>query len=717
MEQEQVFGTIENVVFSNSENGFTVARVKVPKEQDLVSIVGTMPPLSVGENISCMGTWKRHPQFGRQLQVTSFSLEAPGDLTGMERYLASGMIKGIGPAFAKRIVDYFGEETFSIFDGSPDKLGEVPGIGAKKLEQIVASWHAQKEIRNLMLFLQSKQIRCSFAQKIYRVYGDNSIKKIQENPYALAKSVFGIGFKTADELAAHLGISKDAPARIQAGVEFGLWELASDGNTCIPRETLTQYVTNYLEVGEELIDAAIEALEATGDIVINPIDSTSFVWIKPLYMSETGIAREIARLQELPSHLRTVDIEKALDWVEEQMKITLAKEQKEAVTLCMQKKMHIITGGPGTGKSTITKAILSITKKLTSKILLAAPTGRAAKRMQEITRHKASTIHSLLEYDFSGSGFKKGPKSPLSCDLIIVDEASMIDTQLMYSLLKAIPDSARVLLIGDIDQLPSVGPGTVLKDIIESEKVSATLLKEIFRQAKGSKIVTNAHRVNHGYMPDLSSNKGDFLYIEGNTPEEILERVTTLVTKDIIEKFSFDPFSDIQVLAPMKRGVIGTENINIQLQKLLNPQGAPLQRMGREFRCGDKVMQLKNNYDKNVYNGDVGRITHIDKEDQELLVDFDGAEVIYEFSELDELMLAYAVSIHKYQGSECPCIIIPIHTTHFKLLFRNLLYTGITRGRKLVVLVGSKKAIAIAAKNDNVKKRFTGLQHIIKQFI
>jgi len=711
---DQICGTIERVLFSNADNGFTVAKVKLNKEQDLLSIVGVMPGIQPGETIMCQGTWKHHPQHGRQFEVASFSLDTPTDVTGIEKYLSSGMIKGIGPSYAKKIVAFFGTKTFEVLDQEPDRLLDIPGIGEKKIVKIAECWKAQKSIRNLMLFLQSKQIRCSYAQKIYKVYGDDSIQKIQENPYELARSIFGIGFKTADELANHLGIAHDAPQRVEAGIQHMLWELSSEGHTCYPRSEFIEHATTFLEVSSEMVEQGIDLLDEKGDIVLNPMNGSQFIWVKPLYLCEVGIARELARLTECPSLLRTINHDKALEWIAEKMHLRLAKEQVSAICECTTEKVHIITGGPGTGKSTITKAILQITEKLTDKILLAAPTGRAAKRMQEITRKKASTIHSLLEFDFTKGGFKKNKNNTLDCDLIIIDEASMIDTQLMYHLLKAIPDAARVLFIGDIDQLPSVGPGSVLKDLIESDRISVTMLKQIFRQARGSKIVTNAHRINQGYYPDLEDQSGDFLFFEGKTPEAIVEKLVPLIEKELPEKYGFNPIDDIQVLTPMKRGIVGTENLNLVLQNALNPKPTSLERMGRRFHVGDKVMQIKNNYDKHVYNGDVGRIEYIDFEEQELIINFDGEEVVYDFVELDEVMLAYAVSIHKYQGSECPCVVIPIHTTHFKLLFRNLLYTGITRGKKLVVLLGTKQAIAIAAKNDEVQSRYTGLSLLIQ---
>ena len=714
--EESVTGHIESIIFCSEENGFTIARLKEPRKKDLTTILGEMPSVKEGETIHCNGIWKRHPKHGPQFEVKTFELKAPEDLYGIQKYLESGLIKGIGPVYAEKIVAHFKLDTLDVIDKTPYRLSEIPGIGPKKIELIQTCWLDQKSIRDLMIFLQSHNVRSSLAQKVYKLYGDRSIEKIKENPYALAKIIFGVGFKSADDLAQKLGISLDSPHRIQAGIEYLLWELSSSGHVCFPEEDLIPRVEGMLSVTPDLIAAQVLLLEETGDIVRNKLGDVMHLWIKPLYLAEIGIARELARLTETPCQLRSITLDKAIDWVEDKLHIKLAKEQQDAITISTQEKLHIITGGPGTGKSTITKAILRITEKLTSEILLAAPTGRAAKRMTEITYKKASTIHSLLEFDFTKGGFKKNKEHPLSCDLIIIDEASMIDTQLMYSLLKAIPSSARVIFIGDIDQLPSVGPGNVLKDIINSEKIPVTILKQIFRQARGSRIVSNAHSINQGYFPDIEPEKGsDFLFLEIEEPEQILEKTISLIKDKIPSHFKFDPINDIQVLAPMKKGMIGTENFNHVLQKTLNPHPHPLVRMGKCLHPNDKVMQIRNNYDKKVYNGDVGRITHIDVGEQELTVKFDDMDVFYDFSELDELMLAYAVSIHKYQGSECPCVIIPVHTSHFKLLFRNLLYTGITRGKKLVVLLGTKKALAMCVKNDEVRKRYTGLKQIIQE--
>jgi len=701
---EEIYGFVENIIFAG--DGFTVARLKEPRKAELTCIVGPMPMLQPGETLRCKGVWEHHSQHGRQFKVQSFESHQPSDLVGIQKYLESGMIKGIGPVYAERIVKKFGLDTLKIIDEKPKRLREIDGIGAKRAILIENCWQQQKAIRDVMIFLQSHGVSPAFAQKIYKAYGDASIEKVKSDPFALAKEIHGIGFKIADGIAKGLGMPADCTARIDAGIEYVLWELSNNGHTCFPEKELTVEASNILGVETARITERMEALVKDGHLV----REENLVWVKPLYLAETGIARELQRLSQAQSGLREIKIDKALEWVQTQLKIELAQQQKAAVSAALEHKVHIITGGPGTGKSTITKAILRITEKLTDKIVLAAPTGRAAKRMSEITHKKASTIHMLLEMDFQVGGFKKNRENPLECALIIIDEASMIDTLLMYNLLKAIPTTARVIFIGDIDQLPSVGPGNVLKDLIASKKLGVTRLTEIFRQAAGSRIVTNAHRINSGEFPDLSSHpKTDFRFIPGETPEEILKVIVELITHELPKTHRFHRFLDIQVLSPMKRGVIGIENLNVILQQRLNPSQVPLSRMGRSFHVGDKVMQTCNNYQKLVFNGDVGRITAIDLAEQMVTVAFDERLISYEFSEIDELILAYAVSIHKYQGSECPCIIIPVHTTHFKMLHRNLLYTGITRGKKLVILVGTEKAIAIALHNDEVQKRYTGL--------
>jgi exodeoxyribonuclease V alpha subunit len=714
MVDEEIFGYVEGIVYCDEEKGFTVAKLKEPKKKDLTCIVGAMPSIQPGESLLCRGSWKRHSQYGLQFEVSSFEATAPADVMGIQKYLESGMIKGIGPVYAKRIVEAFGIKTLDMIDQNPEALLDVAGLGEKRVEKIKSCWQEQRQVREVMVFLRGHQVSPSLAQKIFRAYGQDSIEKVKSNPYAMAKEIFGIGFKTADQIGHNLGIPHNSAVRIDAGIEHTLWELSNEGHVCYPKLELIRETSNRLGVTEDEINSRIDLLTKQGELVCE----RELVWVKPLYLCEIGIARELARLSKSHASLRQVDNKRAIPWVEEQLKISFAEEQAQAVAATLNDKIHIITGGPGTGKSTITKAILTILSKLTKKILLAAPTGRAAKRMTEITGFTASTIHSLLEMNFEAGGFKRNKQNPLECDLLIIDEASMIDTQLMHHLLKAIPSHTKVVFIGDVDQLPSVGPGNVLKDLIHSNRLPLTQLKTIFRQAAGSRIITNAHLINAGEFPDLSPmQNNDFFFMSKETPEDVLKCIVELVTKRLPKTYRFHRFDEIQVLAPMKKGIIGTENLNLVLQEALNPSPTPLQKMGRQFHLGDKVMQIRNNYQKEVFNGDVGRITAIDFTEQVLEVLFEHKRVSYDFTEMDELVLAYAVSIHKYQGSECPCIVIPVHTSHFKLLHRNLLYTGVTRGKKLVVLVGTKKALAIAVKNDEVKNRYTGLKEAIQEFI
>lgn len=712
---ESLAGYIEAIVFTQPENGFTVARLKEAKKKDFTVIVGYLPSLQPGETVVCKGAWKIHPSHGRQFEVADYTVEMPNDVVGIQKYLESGLVKGIGPVFAKKIVEQFGSNTLAVIDQTPHKLLDIPGLGAKKMESLIECWRAQKSIREVMIFLRTHGASPAYAQRIYKTYGDQSIQKVKENPYKLAKDVFGIGFKIADAIALKLGFTLHSKERIAAGIEFTLWELSNEGHTCYPIQEFLPFAKEILEVDIALIETEVKSLLQQNFLV----KKEEMIWLKPFYAYEVGIAQDLRSLSKAPQIIRQIDAVKAANWTEEKIGIQFAEQQKEAIIQALTNKVHIITGGPGTGKSTITNAILRVADRLTTKILLAAPTGRAAKRMTQITHRKAFTIHALLEMDFSSGGFKRGKEKPLDCDFIIIDEASMIDTPLLFHLLRAIPLGARVLFVGDIDQLPSVGPGTILRDIIQSGLISVTKLTEIFRQAKGSKIITNAHRINQGEFPSLTTSEdSDFHFIEAETPEAIQQIILELVGQEIPQKWHFDRIEEIQVLSPMKRGVIGSELLNDALQKLLNPSDKPLFRAGRKFHVYDKVMQLRNNYDKGVSNGDIGRIESIDPGEQMLVVSFDGKFVEFSFSELDELILAYATSVHKYQGSECPCIVIPIHTSHFKLLHRNLLYTAVTRGKKQVYLVGTKKAIAIAIHNDQVQKRYTGLENILRnQFL
>ncbi len=719
---EQVTGYIERITYQNDETGYSVLQLKCPGLKDLVTVVGNFPGAAPGETVLCQGSWTIHRTHGKQFETKSHRVQAPSDLIGIKKYLGSGLIKGIGPIYANKIVEAFGLNTLEVIDKEPERLHEISGIGKSRVQKILSCWSEQRSIRDVMVFLQGHQVSPAYAQKIFKNYGEKSIQIVSENPYRLAREVFGIGFKTADAIAKNLGIPKDAPIRTACGIEHLLMERSEDGHVCYPLSKFIPEAEELLSTTAQQIQNEIANLIKEERIVEFTLlvegEQTPFLWTQSLFKAETGIARELERIIRAPSSLRTIDAKRALAWVQDKLSIKLAEKQAKAVSSCFLGKVQIITGGPGTGKSTITKAILKIAEELTDKVLLAAPTGKAAKRMAEITQKKASTIHALLEVDFKAGGFKRKRDNPLDCDLLIVDESSMIDTYLMHSLLKAIPSHAILILVGDVDQLPSVGPGNVLKDMIASMQISVTTLNEIFRQAKGSRIITNAHKINQGHFPDISTQAdSDFFFIEAEEPEDLLRQLVALVAERVPRKYCLNAIEEIQVLSPMKRGLVGTDNLNQVLQEQLNPQKESIFKAGKKLQVKDKVMQIRNNYKKEVFNGDVGKILSIDQDEQTLIVGFEEREVTYSFSELDELVLAYAITVHKFQGSECPCIIMPVHTTHFKLLVKNLIYTGVTRGKKLVILIGTKRALMLAVKNDEVKERHTGLKQALLGYL
>lgn len=717
--EESISGTIEHIVFASEETHFTVAHLRTG-ENKKTCIVGKLPNISLGENLNCTGTWKDHKEYGEQFQINTFTTSLPLEEVGIELFLASGFIKGIGKTHAKTIVEAFGKNTLTVLEESPNKLLRLKGIGKKRVDEIKKSFSEKKHIKEVMLFLRGHKVSEGLAHKIFKQYGDETISILKENPYSVIGDLTGVGFLTADQLAFNLGMEKDNPKRCDAAVLYHLEKLSEEGYCCYLEDEFLDRISPILAVEKTLCHRAITRLEESGRLkreVIPSLDQeVPFLWLTKLFYAELGIARELERIKGADCNIRSVKIDKALDWVEEQHHIKLAKEQKNAISSALVDKIHIITGGPGTGKSTITKTILSIHSKLSDKILLAAPTGRAAKRLSEITRSHAKTIHSLLEVDFTTKGFKKGHSDPLECDLLIIDEASMIDTYLMFSLLKAVPDGCRIILIGDIDQLPSVGPGSVLKSMIESTTLPMTRLYQIFRQAKQSLIIKNAHAVNKGIMPNLETTlDDDFWFIEKDDPAEMLTEMLTLITDTLPKKFGFHSTEDIQVLSPMRRGKAGIEYLNTVMQKELNTSNIFIQRGDTTYKIGDKVLQLKNNYQKMVFNGDIGYIVDINVNSKEMLIKFDYKEVEYAYEDLHEVTLAYAVSIHKYQGSESPCIILPLHTSHYVLLQRNLLYTAITRAKKLLVLVSSKKALALAVHNNLTKKRLSGLTHFLSE--
>lgn len=708
-------GQIERIKFHNEVNGFTILRLKAVGYRELVTLVGNLMAPAPGQVIAATGEWVTHPQFGEQFKVNQYKTLTPATVSGIEKYLGSGLVKGIGPIMAKRIVKLFAEKTLTIIEQESDRLSEVEGIGDKRLEMIRKAWQDQKQIREVMVFLQSHDVSAGYAAKIYKQYANKSIEVVKANPYRLAMDIFGIGFITADRIAEKLGFQKDSPLRLQAGAIYVLNQMAEEGHVYYPYSPFLDKCMEILNVNKEPIVKALESLSSDRRIVIEKLCGKDIVaiYLSTFYTCETGIASRIKTILEVPHLRRKIDTEKAIQWAQQQISMSLAVNQIEAVKTAINSKIMVITGGPGTGKTTIIKAILAIFERLGSKIFLAAPTGRAAKRMSEATGHEAKTIHRMLEFSPSKRGFQKDEDHPLPADVLMIDEASMIDTVLMYHLIKAVPLHSTLILIGDVNQLPSVGPGNVLQDIINSHVVPVVRLNEIFRQASYSSIVVNAHLINSGIIPELvhsPDSSNDFYFLERTDPDQALETIIKIVCVRIQNAFGFDPIDDVQILTPMNRGVIGASNLNLELQKALNPAEESITRGGRSLRINDKVMQIRNNYDKDVYNGDIGRISNIDRENQEITIVFDGREVIYDYPDLDEVVLAYAISVHKSQGSEYPCVVIPLLTQHYVLLQRNLLYTAITRAKKLVIIVGSKKAMAIAIKNDKHQNRYSFLR-------
>ena len=705
-------GQLERITFASEDTGFSVCKVKVKGERNPVTAVGHLPSPTPGEYLIMEGQWTRHPKFGAQFQIESCRSVAPATRAGMIKYLGSGLIKGIGPVMAKRIVEKFGDKSLDMIDQDIKRLTDIEGIGAKRVGMIQNAWAEQKEIREVMVFLQSHGVSPGFAAKIFKHYGQDSIHIVKENPYQLAEDIYGIGFLSADKIAQHLGIPATSGMRVGAGVLYVLHQLSDDGHVCYPFDELTDKIHDVLDVPGPLIQNAILAAKKENKITIETTDSgKQLVFLSKFYFCENEIA---IRLNTLKAFERTdieINSEKAVEWIKGELPIELAEKQVEALHMATSEKVLVITGGPGTGKTTLINSVIKIYKKKNARILLAAPTGRAAKRMSEATRHHALTIHRLLEYSMGEQGFKKNRENPLNCDLLVIDEASMIDTVLMHHLLKAVPDQAVFIMVGDVNQLPSVGAGNVLNDIICSAQFPVVRLDTIFRQAKRSLIVVNAHRIHEGKFPYIANQKknSNFFFIQKEEPEEVLSTVLDLVQNRVPERFGYDPVDDIQVLTPMHRGVVGAGNLNHELQQILNQSNEKVTRGPREFRKSDKVMQIRNNYDKGTFNGDIGRIERIDPVDQVIGIRFDHRDVEYDFSQMDEIVHAYAVSVHKSQGSEYPAVIIPVVTQHYMLLQRNLIYTAITRGKRLVILVGTKKALAIAINTVKAMERHTRL--------
>jgi exodeoxyribonuclease V alpha subunit len=711
---QAIEGVLERVIYSNEENHYTVAQLLPEggaRRTEPITIVGNIAGLNVGETVRAQGHWVNHKQFGRQFAVERFESVLPRTVVGIRKYLGNGLIKGVGDTFADRIVEKFGEQTLEVIDSFSGRLREVEGIGPERAKRIKEAWMAQKSVRDIMIFLQGYGIGSSHAAKIFKQYGENAMVVVRENPYQLAKDISGIGFRTADGIASKMGIERDSIHRLKAGVVHTLDRATDEGHTCLPRERLVEAARELLEVEIAPIEKAIDQLSVGGEVVIED----DFVYLARLCKSECGVATKIHELRDAPLTLPPIDFDKALTWVQQKTSVALAAAQRNAVRTALTSKISVITGGPGVGKTTIVNSIVKILRAKNGKVLLAAPTGRAAKRMSEATGVPAQTIHRLLKYEPREGGFTHNERRPLQGDMIIIDETSMLDIPLAYHLLKAIPLTASVVFVGDVDQLPSVGPGNFLRDVIDSDRVPVVRLNEIFRQAKNSFIITNAHLVNEGRMPVLDApEESDFFFIAEEQPEKVLATIKTLCSERVPKKFGFDPMRDVQVLTPMHKGLCGSENLNRELQSTLNPTGPNVQRLGRTYRVGDRVMQVRNNYDKDVFNGDLGRVKKIDLIEQHVVVRVDERDVPYEFTDMDELLPAYAISVHKSQGNEYPCVIVPLLTQHFVLLQRNLLYTAITRGKKLVILIGSKKALSIAIHNNKTAARYSRLKERLR---
>jgi exodeoxyribonuclease V alpha subunit len=710
--QEVLAGLVERVTFHNAENGFCVLRAKVRGHRDLVTVVGHAATIAAGEWITVSGEWVNDRVHGQQFKARFLRTSAPDTVDGIEKYLGSGMIRGIGPVYAKKLVRIFGDKVFDVIEAQPDRLREVGGIGPVRAGRIAAAWAEQKVVREIMVFLHSHGVGTARAVRIFKTYGADAVQVMSQNPYRLARDIRGIGFKTADAIAMKLGIDKSAMIRIRGGISYALTEAMHEGHCGLPTDELASLGEKLLGVPVELVRAALRLELTEGNVVADTIGETPCIFLAALYRAELAVGERLIRLLHGPLPWPWIDPDKALPWVEARVGFAFAESQRTAVKLAVASKVLIITGGPGVGKTTIVKAILRILAAKGVRLLICAPTGRAAKRISEATGFEAKTIHRLLEVDPKSGGFKRGHDNPLDCDLLIVDETSMVDIMLMQALLKAIPNRAALLIVGDIDQLASVGPGQVLADVISSGAIAVIRLTEVFRQAAQSRIITNAHRINQGGIPDLAppGTDSDFYFVSVEQPETAVQRIVELVKTRIPRRFGLNPIRDIQVLCPMNRGGVGARSLNVQLQAALNPAGdRKIERHGWTFAPGDKVMQVENDYDKDVYNGDIGYIDVVDTEAGELTVSFDGHSVTYGLGELDALIPAYAASIHKSQGSEYPVVVIPIMTQHYPMLQRNLLYTGVTRGKKLVVLVGQKRAVAIAVRNVSGRRRWSKL--------
>jgi len=717
---QKLDGQIERVVFRNEENGFCVLRVKVRGHKELVTVTATVPTINSGEWMAADGEWFTDPRHGPQFKAEQMRMSKPDTLAGIEKYLASGLIKGIGKKYAERLVKTFGREVFDVIENSSGKLLTVEGIGRQRKDNIKRAWDEQKSVRQIMAFLFSHGVSTTRAFRIHKVYGDKAIELVQRDPYCLARDIRGIGFLIADQIAMRLGIAKDSDLRARAGLEFTLGELTASGHCAYIRNDLLSRAAELLAIDLLIVERALDfSLEKERLIQRANFAGEELIYLPNLYFAEIALAKRLQLLASGKHPCPAIDIGKALAWVQKQTGIELAAAQRAALKTAVGSKAMVITGGPGVGKTTLVNSVLMVFKAKKMRVALCAPTGRAAKRMAETTGMEAKTIHRLLKYNPGTGGFVHCAETPLECDVLIVDESSMIDIVLASQLADAVPLHAALIIVGDADQLPSVGPGRVLQDIIHSKKIPVAHLDEVFRQAATSRIITNAHKINQGQLPEFpeAHATSDCYFVEADDPAKAVTLLGKLVKQSIPKKFHFNPMEEIQILTPMQKGELGARNLNQVFQQLLNPHGDEVERFGCVYRTGDKVMQTENDYDKEVYNGDMGRIVKIDSEASELTIDFDGRTVLYDFRELDELVLSYAITIHKSQGSEYPCVIIPMHTQHYVLLQRSLIYTALTRARKLVIVLGTKKALQLAVSRAESRQRTTTLSERIKEYL
>lgn len=719
---ETLSGTIEGVIFHNEENGFSVIKVKIPSQRDPVVVVCQLPYVNIGEHLTAEGKWVKDRDYGTQFRAESVKTFPPTTKEGIEKYLSSGLIRGIGPVYAKKLVNYFGEKVIDVIENQSARLEEVEGIGPKRRKIIKAAWEEQKAVRSIMLFLHSFGIGTTRAVKIYKAYGEKSIELIKENPYRLAVDIHGIGFKTADQIALKIGIPSNSPLRIRACLQFIIMEAMEEGHCALPESLLKEKTSEYLNLNVNLIENALNQTLAEQNLVKEEIGDQAFIYLPFLKRAEETIARKLVELLQGKPPYPPIDVQKAIDWYSKKFNMSLGDEQKAAIQMALTQKVLIITGGPGVGKTTIINALLQILKAKQVNAVLCAPTGRAAKRLSEVTGLEAKTIHRLLEVNPATGAFIHNEQNPIECDLLIIDESSMVDVPLMFHLIRAVPQKSALIFVGDVDQLPSVGPGTLLRDLINSGVIPVAKLTKIYRQSETSQIIVGAHKINRGEIPQFGdkTKKSDFYFIKRETPESIIQTLKELLTTRIPEKFGFHPVRDIQVLCPMNRGSLGIIELNRIIQDVLNPldfNEPAIEKYGWQFRLRDKVMQTENNYKKEVFNGDIGFVEKIDLVDQQLIVKFDQRLIEYDFSELDELSPAYAITIHKSQGSEFPAVIIPISTQQYMLLQRNLIYTAVTRGKKLVVLIGQPRALTIAIKNNKISERYSLLLNRIKQAV